>query len=163
MRDLVGSEDIAEGWHAVATVVDLALDFSRFEMTSDAGEIWALVGAGEVDAVAVFAAFFVEEGGSGSAVRFRGRMDGGGCVRGQEEKGGWREESEEERCAAKTRGHEFIWMPMCAGGERDYCWVALKAVGRGPEGRAEGASSSWACQTTLSLATSVWLRRYSSA
>ena len=62
---LVGLEDISEGGHRRATVVDLMLDFLFAEAFADGAQIWPSFPASAVCAMAVLASLFVKERGSG--------------------------------------------------------------------------------------------------
>jgi hypothetical protein len=63
--DLVGLENVAEGRHGGAAVLDLMLDFLFAEAFADSAEVRTKLAAAAICAVAVFAALFVEECGSG--------------------------------------------------------------------------------------------------
>jgi hypothetical protein len=63
--DLIGLENISEGGHGCATLVNLMLDFLVAEAFADGAQIWPEFSAAAVWAVAVLAALFVKERGSG--------------------------------------------------------------------------------------------------
>jgi hypothetical protein len=63
--DLVRLENVAEGGHGGAAVLNLMLDFLFVEAFADGAEVWTQLAATAIYAVAVLAALFVEERGSG--------------------------------------------------------------------------------------------------
>jgi hypothetical protein len=62
---LVRLQNISEGGHRRATVVDLMLDFLFAEAFADGAQIWPEFPASAVCAMAVLASLFVKERGSG--------------------------------------------------------------------------------------------------
>ena len=79
--DLVRLEDVAEGGHGGAAVLDLMLDFLFAEAFADGAEVWPSLAAAAIYAVAVLAALFVEERGSGVLCLVRvGVNDPGGLL-----------------------------------------------------------------------------------
>jgi hypothetical protein len=63
--DLVRLENVAEGGHGAASVLDLMLDFLFVEAFADGAEVRAQLAAATIYSVTVLAALFVEERGSG--------------------------------------------------------------------------------------------------
>ena len=63
--DFVGLENVAEGGHRSAAVLDLMFDFLSAEAFADGAEVRASLPAAAVYAVAVLAALFMKECGSG--------------------------------------------------------------------------------------------------
>jgi hypothetical protein len=63
--DLVGLENVAEGRHGRAAVLDLMLDFFFAQAFAYGAEVRAFLPAAAIDAVAMLATLFVEECGSG--------------------------------------------------------------------------------------------------
>jgi hypothetical protein len=63
--DLVGLENISEGGHRRATLVNLMLDFLFAEAFANGAQIWPEFPASAVWAMAMFASLFVKERGSG--------------------------------------------------------------------------------------------------
>jgi hypothetical protein len=63
--DLVGLENVTESRHGSAAVLNLMLDLFFAEALADEAEVWAQLAAAAIYPVAVLAALFVEERGSG--------------------------------------------------------------------------------------------------
>ena len=63
--NLVGLENISEGRHRRATLVNLMLDFLFAEAFADCAQIWPEFPAAAVCAMAMLASLFVKERGSG--------------------------------------------------------------------------------------------------
>jgi hypothetical protein len=63
--DLVGLENISEGGHRRATLVNLMLDFLLAEASADSAQIWPEFPASAIYAMAMLTPLFVKERGSG--------------------------------------------------------------------------------------------------
>jgi hypothetical protein len=63
--DLVRLENIAEGGHGSAAIVNLMLDLLLVQAFADGAEVWAPVPAAAICTVAVLTSLFMKERGSG--------------------------------------------------------------------------------------------------
>jgi hypothetical protein len=63
--DLVGLENISEGGHRRATLVNLMVDFLLAEASADGAQIWPEFPASAIYTMAMLTPLFVKERGSG--------------------------------------------------------------------------------------------------